>query len=560
SCSTVHADDAPKKVALLVGVNRYLKPGFDDLQFAEADVTAVGEELKKLGFQVTVLLGSAKEDSRKATKETIEAKTRELVKPLGKRDVMLLMFSGHGQTLNPDPNADPTKLDLDQFQSYYCPVNAVLNDASSQVALNYLLDDVLATNVGRKLLVLDACRDIPVDRGKGGRNARGIDATRIDLRAGTSVYLSCGFGQRSFEKPELGHGLFTHCLLDGLRGGAARGGELAWADLIAHVNRRMRSPEILDLMPTSERQVPFPAGDLTDTLLGRLEVRPTLPSTPELLTAPFSQSEARTARSAWAKSRGLTETVRNRAGGELLLIPPGEFLMGSTSSQVDQIAKLDSAFVRESADDEQPQHRVRITEPFYLGTYEVTKAEFAKFVAATGYKTEPERDGEGGYGWNGTTEKFEGRKPQYTWKSWGGNPSDHSPVVNVTWNDATAFCEWLSKEEGTTYRLPTEAEWEYACRAGTTSLWSHGDDPEGLALVGNIWDAAAKRKFQKYPQDIGIRADDGWEFTAPVGRFRANNFGLYDMHGNVWEWCGDRYDAEVYKSRSGTTSNPLVTV
>lgn len=267
------ADDVgPKKVALLVGVEEYLKPGFDDLEYCEDDVTAVGQELKQLGFEVTVLLGSAKVAADKATKANIEATANRLVMPLGKKDLMLIMFSGHGQTLNPNPDAAPNELKIEEFQSYFCPYDAQLNEPSSQVALNYLLDDILAQNVGRKLLVLDACRDIPVDRSKGARNARGIDAARIDLRAGTSVYLSCSFGQRSFEKPEVGHGLFTYCLLEGLRGGAVRDGELTWADLVAHVNRKMRSPDVLKLMPSSEQQVPFPAGDLTDTVLGRLNV------------------------------------------------------------------------------------------------------------------------------------------------------------------------------------------------------------------------------------------------------------------------------------------------
>jgi formylglycine-generating enzyme required for sulfatase activity len=222
------------------------------------------------------------------------------------------------------------------------------------------------------------------------------------------------------------------------------------------------------------------------------------------------------------------------------------------------IGQLDSAFILEYADDEQPQHRVRLTQPYYLGTFEVTKGQFAKFVADQNYRTEAERDGEGGFGWNGTKQEFEGRDPKYTWKSWGVDQSDNSPVVNVSWNDAVAFCEWLSRKEGKTYRLPTEAEWEYACRGGTTTLWSHGDDPERLASVGNIWDAAAKKMFTKYSQDRGINANDGWEFTAPIGRFEPNRFGLYDMHGNVWEWCADWYDPNAYASRAGVTTNPSV--
>jgi formylglycine-generating enzyme required for sulfatase activity len=113
----------------------------------------------------------------------------------------------------------------------------------------------------------------------------------------------------------------------------------------------------------------------------------------------------------------------------------------------------------------------------------------------------------------------------------------------VSWNDAVAFAEWLSREEGRAYRLPTEAEWEYACRAGTTGRYSCGDDPEGLAAVGNTSDGTAR---EKEPDRRGISARDGYIYTAPVGRFRPNGLGLYDMHGNVWEWCSDEYSDGFY--------------
>jgi sulfatase modifying factor 1 len=114
----------------------------------------------------------------------------------------------------------------------------------------------------------------------------------------------------------------------------------------------------------------------------------------------------------------------------------------------------------------------------------------------------------------------------------------------VSWNDAVAFCKWLSKKEGKSYRLPTEAEWEYACRAGTTTRYSSGDDFETLAKVGNVADATAKAKFPDW--SWAIAASDGYVFTAPVGKFNPNAFGLYDMHGNVWEWCADWYGDEYY--------------
>ncbi|MCY2991294.1 MAG: SUMF1/EgtB/PvdO family nonheme iron enzyme [Planctomycetota bacterium] len=146
-------------------------------------------------------------------------------------------------------------------------------------------------------------------------------------------------------------------------------------------------------------------------------------------------------------------------------------------------------------------------------------------------------------GWTPRGEKYE-QKPEYTWQNVGFSQGEDHPVVNVSWNDAVAFCEWLSRTEGTSYRLPTEAEWEYACRAGTRTRYQQGDDPEGLYEVANVADATAKAKFPKWSGVIA--GHDGYVFTAPVGSYRANGFGLYDMHGNVFEWCADWYDAEYY--------------
>ena len=133
---------------------------------------------------------------------------------------------------------------------------------------------------------------------------------------------------------------------------------------------------------------------------------------------------------------------------------------------------------------------------------------------------------------------------RYSWRNVGFEQTDEHPVVCVSWNDAVAFCEWLSKKERKTYRLPTEAEWEYACRAGTKTRYCSGDDPETLATVANVADAALKAKFpgQKYT----IKASDDYVFTAPVGSFKPNAFGLYDMHGNADEWCADWYGEDYY--------------
>jgi formylglycine-generating enzyme len=234
------------------------------------------------------------------------------------------------------------------------------------------------------------------------------------------------------------------------------------------------------------------------------------------------------------------QLLTNSIGMKLVLIPAGEFDMGTVDTNVQILARFPNA-EWESTDDERSQHRVRITQPFYLGRYEVTIGQFRQFVQAENYRTEAEKDGKGGYGLR--RDGIGEQKPQYNWKSTGFPQSDDHSVVNVSWNDATEFCQWLSRKEGQTYRLPTEAQWEYACRAGTKKLYHHGDDPEALATVGNTADGTVKSQF---PGFTTINTRDGYVTTAPVGRFTPNPFGLYDMHGNVYEWCADWYDKDCY--------------
>ena len=124
-----------------------------------------------------------------------------------------------------------------------------------------------------------------------------------------------------------------------------------------------------------------------------------------------------------------------------------------------------------------------------------------------------------------------------SWQKPGFDQEDSHPVVIVSWNDANAFCRWLSEKEGQTYRLPTEAEWEYACRAGTTTPLISGTKVADLFSVGNGIDATFREHFHMPAPDP--RPPDGFVFTAPVGSFLPNRFGLFDMHGNAWEWCQD---------------------
>ncbi len=196
------------------------------------------------------------------------------------------------------------------------------------------------------------------------------------------------------------------------------------------------------------------------------------------------------------KEAGGKKQITNSIGMKLTLVPSGEFMMGSGESAEDTAAFFWKTYgevvYADHFKDEHPQHRVRITHPFYLGTYHVTRGQFRQFVADTSYKTDAEKgEPPGAEGWNADKKSFEFNE-KYSWRNAGFEQTDEHPVVNVSWNDVVAFCKWLSGKEDKTYRLPTEAEWEYACRARTTTRYSSGDDPETLAKVGNVADAAAQ--------------------------------------------------------------------
>ena len=251
----------------------------------------------------------------------------------------------------------------------------------------------------------------------------------------------------------------------------------------------------------------------------------------------------------------IVEIVRNSIGMQFVRVPAGEFDMGSDEAPA-SLARAYPAFAADELAafaDEAPVHRVRITRPLLFGRHEVTVAQFRRFLSASGYVPESVADGTGGYGWEPThdparaprNENFVGRSPRYSWRDPGFPKGDDHPVVNVTWNDAVALARWLGEREGVRYRLPTEAEWEYACRAGTRTRYHAGDEPRTLAGVANVFDRDAAATFPRGAA-YGARHRDGFAFTAPVGRFAPNAFGLHDMHGNVWEWTADWYAADAY--------------
>lgn len=261
------------------------------------------------------------------------------------------------------------------------------------------------------------------------------------------------------------------------------------------------SPPPTVRLPRAVTPIPIePASPLTDTRSEPYSSPPSMApqqsvstatidtgTAPPMIVAPVDAATARSHQAAWAEYQDMPVQVTNSIGVKLLLIPPGEFLRGSHAS--DEVASTS----------EKPPHLVRITRSFYLGMYPVTQAQWEQVM--------------------------------------GTNPSHFRgadrPVDNVSWEDSQDFIRRLNNlvaERGRVYRLPTEAEWEYACRAGTTSRYYFGDDD---SLLG---------EYAWYSDNSGRQ-------THPVGQKSPNPWGLYDMHGNVSEWCSDWY-SEYYTTRS----------
>ena len=265
------------------------------------------------------------------------------------------------------------------------------------------------------------------------------------------------------------------------------------------------------------------------------------------------------------------ETITNSIGMKLVPIPSGEFLMGAEESRTETLRCFPYCDPK-WLDGELPRHRVRITRPFYMGQFTVTLGQFLIFYHGAHHQLEMERDGQPIGGYDSSAKKVIQSPKFRPWAPGWEIGMDH-PAIYVSWNDAVAFCDWLSKREGKIYRLPTEAEWEYACRAGTNSRYYFGNDPEDLVYYANAIDADRAvlnpnsfiPKFDEHGNKTDTRIPypflkrrDGYIWTAPVGNFRPNAFGLYDMHGNVCQWCSDWFDAQYYeKSPTDAPQGPL---
>jgi formylglycine-generating enzyme len=204
---------------------------------------------------------------------------------------------------------------------------------------------------------------------------------------------------------------------------------------------------------------------------------------------------------------------------EMVSMPAGTFNMGSPETEKDR------------GNDEGPVHPVRVA-AFALSKTEITRGQFAEFVKQTKYYA-------GDKCWTLEEGKFADRNGN--WLKPGYPQNDKHPATCINWNDAQAYAQWLSQKTGKQYRLPTEAEWEYAARGKTSRSRYWGDNPNAACRYANVTDKTAKAKIPATIAWLSHDCIDHFAYTAPVGSFKANAFGLKDMLGNVWEWTEDVY-------------------
>jgi len=497
------ANDAIEQAHVFVRELKLIAPGNCLLCLSGSAGTDIARTQLKLLKQDGVEIASA-------TKPSILRSLRIVTRvPSSRKDIVVVSFSTHG------------------FESkqgiYLMPADSLrgfLDDTG--IYSGTLTDSMSRSKAGKKMLILDACRE-RVDKGSRGGSGNAMSEefrSAFMSSSGFATLMSCSIGQFSYEDSSSGHGVFSNYFIKALRGGASpdNRGFITVGSVSQYVSNSVRrwiirnKPEVDDSNistpwlggPETARSIPLAiASNVSGSQLA--SARRQYQNLPISLSSTQGAAQqhiilpARPSRSDPAAG----EVSTNSIGMKLVYIPAGEFMMGSRDSVADLAREY--KYPEHYFADERPVHKVRISKGLWMGQTEVTQLQWQTLMGLT---VRQQRD------------KDEKSNPLR------GEGSDY-PIYYVSWEDAAEFCRKLSVKEGKTYRLPTEAEWEYACRAGTTSRFCFGDNDSLLT-------------------DYAWYNDNSDDSTHPVGRKRPNSFGLYDMHGNVAELCSDFHHESYY--------------
>jgi len=476
-------------IALLIANSKYEK-NEKTLRQPINDAKAMKKVLTELGFRVILKTELNKKAMNQATQEL--SKCLKITQGVG-----LFYFTGYAIQL--------------EGNNYLLPINANIQDKTDvefdAFPVSKILHRLRISKNELNIIILDASRESPYPR----FGSRGL--TSMSPPNGFFIAYPTDTDKTVGEKQGAEKSLYIRELIKVLK--KAKQNHTRIEDVLMQVSHAVEQK-------SRQQQVPWHNGSAKKPFcFGGCKARPKPP--PKKVKGKFFRDRLK----------------NGSLGPQMVWIPAGSFRMGDIQGG--------------GYDDEKPVHRVSINR-FAMSRTEVTVGEFRRFVNATRYKTEAEKE-DGCYvyksGWFALVRWYHFVK-DVNWRNPYFSQNNNHPVVCVSWNDAVAYVEWLSRQTGKQYRLPTEAEWEYAARARTETARYWGNNPDEACRYANVHDRTSKK-------ENGFiwthhNCTDGYAKTAPVGRFKPNSFGLFDMLGNVWEWTCSKYESKYRGEEKRCTS------